>query len=414
MKWFIHDNDLHELPLGQEIIARLGWAGYGRAHALLETLTKLVPNDGKGIFQLPLAKPTDLGFWSRKFQQSEEETEQTFDVFEDARLIAPWRDNKVIYAPLLGERVDEYTKRKQKQLGDDDEPKGPSNGRRKKAKAAPDKLGSCAGDAEPKTASIADSQSYQDRNRNGHSQSYSHSYSSRHYRDIIPIDAQNKESKQENPNAEPQKQDGSKPSFPLLDMTVTQETVGSRFEMEQSHEEAIRLVSDGEFNLPALKSYDAVSELGDACCDAIREMKNQSFQGRVTCAEVMSRAMDILKLRGFDAPRGWLPVLKKLRTEGGPATAEAPEPFKPIRAKLEPERVLVDGSSALHFYEEPLKPFADLLVETAKYKGVPQSWAEAVPFLDCVIDGNIPHEELGAMIAVRDEIKSRIPARAAH
>jgi len=225
---------------------------------------------------------------------------------------------------------------------------------------------------------------------------------------------------------EPQRQEktGSKPSSFSHDMTMTQgeiETVGSRFQgIEHKLSEApfldevVHLISDGEFNIAALNSYDCVGDLTKDCGEAVRQMKNQPFLGRETCADIMGRVMDTLWLRGIKAPKGWLPVLKKLREQGRPATVEAPEPFKPIRARLEPERVLVDVSSALHFYEEPLKPFADLLVETAKYKGVPQSWAEAVPFLDCAIDGNIPHDELGAMIAVRNEIKSRIPQRHAH
>ncbi len=201
-------------------------------------------------------------------------------------------------------------------------------------------------------------------------------------------------------------------SFSSHDMT-TPETVGSRFEGLFA-EDVIHAVSDGEFNLAALKSYDCTSELADACRETVQQMQNQPFVGRATCAEVMSKAMNLLRLRSVDAPRGWLLVLKRLR-EGGPATVEAPGPFKPhIRPSVQPERVLMDVSSALHCYEEQLKPYTNVLMETARYKGVPQSFSEAVPFLDCAIDGDIPHDELGAMIAVRNEIQSRIPTRAAH
>ncbi len=405
MKWFAHDNDVHEMPLGQEIIARLGWAGYGRAHALLETLTKLVVNDGEGMFQLPLAKPTDLGFWSRKFQLSEQEVEETFDVFADARLIAPWRETQVIFAPLIGERLDEYTKRKNKRakkLDDGDGPKG-----RKKAKtSAPEELPTGSGDSEPKTPLLPDSQSYQDRNRHGHSQSQSHIHSSRQYRDSVPIDAQGKAEEKTNPEPQRREKTGSKPSpsFSSHDMTMTKKETVGRFQ-GQYGEDVIRAVSDGEFNLAALKSYEYTGELADACREAIEEMQNQPFDGRTTCAKVMGRTMEILDDQSIKAPAGWLPILKALRADGGPARIKlyVSPPFGHIAA----EDVLVDAASALHCYEEPLKPFNDLLVETAKYKGVPQSWDEAVPFLDCALDGDTPRDELGAMIAVRDKIQSR-------
>jgi len=219
--------------------------------------------------------------------------------------------------------------------------------------------------------------------------------------------------KQEPQRQEPRKagKAGSKPSPSLSshDMTMT----GQQFEGLFA-EDVIHAVSDGEFNLAALKSYDCTGELTDACRAAVQQMQNQPFVDRTTCAEIMSRAMEILDAQSIKAPRGWLPVLKKLRIEGGPARVGAPEPFKPVRPAVQPDQVLVDKSSALHFYEEPLKPFHDLLVETAKYRGVPQRWADAVPFLDCAIEGDIPPDELTGLIAVRDEIQSRIPARAAH
>ncbi|PYU58041.1 MAG: hypothetical protein DMG55_18050 [Acidobacteria bacterium] len=114
MKWWTHDSDLHNSPAMQEIIAELGLAGYGRANVLLETLAKYADHDGQFVFQMPLARPTDIKFWSREFRQSAEEVEHTFDIFEQAALIQPWREPKTICAPMLGARVDEWTKRKNK------------------------------------------------------------------------------------------------------------------------------------------------------------------------------------------------------------------------------------------------------------------------------------------------------------
>ncbi len=111
MKYFIHDNDLCDSPTMQSVIVELGLAGYGRAIIMLETLAKYVKNDGKFLFQLPLDRPMDISYWARKFQQTVEETERTFDAFERSALIGQWRETQTIFAPMLGERLDEYTKR---------------------------------------------------------------------------------------------------------------------------------------------------------------------------------------------------------------------------------------------------------------------------------------------------------------
>jgi hypothetical protein len=99
------------------VIAELGMAGYGQACVMLEILARENKNDGGYIFQLPLVRPTDLKFWAREFISSTQETERTFDVFEQADLIMPWRDSQIICAPLLGTRVDEWTRNKRNKRG---------------------------------------------------------------------------------------------------------------------------------------------------------------------------------------------------------------------------------------------------------------------------------------------------------
>jgi hypothetical protein len=192
-------------------------------------------------------------------------------------------------------------------------------------------------------------------------------------------------------------------------------TVADKFQNCPCTEELIEAISDGSFNVAVLKSYPATQELDAACREALKQMGNNCFDGRKTCAAIMSRAMEILRLRhGLDAPRGWLPVLKELRAQGGPATAEPTTPpnvFKPVRADIQPEDVITDPRSALHFFQERLKPYADLLVETVETQGVPQSWQEAVTFLDWANNTWHPYDK-AALIAVRDEIQSRIPASA--
>src|ERR1700738_4053518 len=107
------------------IRAELGWAGYGQAIAVLEILGE---ETKEGVqFQLPLTKATDLKFWSREFLTSPEETERIFDIFEQSDLILPWRDTQVICAPMLGNRLDEWTRRKQKHTKSRPQPEPPKN-----------------------------------------------------------------------------------------------------------------------------------------------------------------------------------------------------------------------------------------------------------------------------------------------
>ena len=113
MKWFTHDNDLSRTPQMQFVIAELGMAGYGQALIMLEVLSRETENDGRFQFQLPLTKTTDLRFWVRELHASNVlDVEHAFDVFEQASLITSWRETQIISAPMLGERVDHWTKRK--------------------------------------------------------------------------------------------------------------------------------------------------------------------------------------------------------------------------------------------------------------------------------------------------------------
>ena len=112
MKWFTHDCDLSKSPRMQAVIAELGPAGYGQALLLLEVLGR---ETRQGVqFQLPLTKATDLKFWSRELLTSPAETERILDIFEQSDLIAPWRESNIICAPMLAERLDEWSRRKLK------------------------------------------------------------------------------------------------------------------------------------------------------------------------------------------------------------------------------------------------------------------------------------------------------------
>jgi len=137
VKWYTHDGDLRNSPRMKAIIADLGMAGYGQAHIMLEILARESKDDSSCVFKLPLSKPTDLKFWSREFHLSPQETERVLDVFEESDLISPWRETQSICAPMLGERVDEWTKRKLKGKGrpkvePPQNPEPPENGNRQK------------------------------------------------------------------------------------------------------------------------------------------------------------------------------------------------------------------------------------------------------------------------------------------
>ena len=182
------------------------------------------------------------------------------------------------------------------------------------------------------------------------------------------------------------------------------ETVGERFHFEHTGtEETVRLISDGEFNSVTLDRYEYVEELGQACREAVRQMNQKRFKDRTTCAEIMDRAMKILDGEKIKAPSGWLPVIKTLRKEGGPATAS-----KSKTQQIQERGLNIFGpNSAFNWYAADLKPFEQILVETAV--PLPGCWSEAVQFLNTVITEH-PNTDLRKLIAVRDQIQERIPS----
>jgi hypothetical protein len=87
----------------------------------------------------------------------------------------------------------------------------------------------------------------------------------------------------------------------------------------------IEQLSDSEFDTQFLTTYDRTRELADSCRVAINELSAEVFRGRSTLADIMGMAMERLRENcGQDAPRGWLPVMRKLRqkTEYGPRMEE--------------------------------------------------------------------------------------------
>jgi hypothetical protein len=76
----------------------------------------------------------------------------------------------------------------------------------------------------------------------------------------------------------------------------------------------IELLSDGEFNTSYLSTYAHSAELIDCCKEAIRVLAHRPFQGRRSLADLMGKAMELLRSdHELNAPRGWLPIIQKLR-----------------------------------------------------------------------------------------------------
>lgn len=65
-----------------------------------------------------------------------------------------------------------------------------------------------------------------------------------------------------------------------------------------------------------LTVFNKRDSLRRSCVKAIIELGSVPFEGKLTCAALMGRAMEILR-REFhaDAPNGWVPILKRLRQE---------------------------------------------------------------------------------------------------
>ena len=78
----------------------------------------------------------------------------------------------------------------------------------------------------------------------------------------------------------------------------------------------IPVISDGKFDVGYLSVYRYQQELEECCQLALYELSDEPFQGSASCAKVMGRAMELLReTYSLDAPRGWVPVMRKLREE---------------------------------------------------------------------------------------------------
>ena len=86
--------------------------------------------------------------------------------------------------------------------------------------------------------------------------------------------------------------------------------------------EIISRVTDEEFDVEYLDGYSHTEELARCCWDAVQDLADEPYLGRVSNARVMGAAMEKLR-RGYcqDAPKGWVPVMRKLRGKSKGAAA---------------------------------------------------------------------------------------------
>jgi hypothetical protein len=157
------------------------------------------------------------------------------------------------------------------------------------------------------------------------------------------------------------------------------------YDSERSQWKAIiHLVSNGEFNFIALDRYSCTAELIDCCRKALARFDHINEPDRKTHAEIMGTAMELLKTSyGLNAPPGWYPVMKQLR--GVDASLRNPSGRTEYDLSYQPEDILSDSFSPLHFFEAELKPFRERIVKAAITHGTPKAFADGAVFLDAVI-----------------------------
>ena len=147
----------------------------------------------------------------------------------------------------------------------------------------------------------------------------------------------------------------------------------------------IRDLSDQEFDCTFLKPYEHTDELMWACNAALRELSDEPFEGRKSRARVMGLAMEQLRsVHKLDAPRGWLPAMKRLRTE-------SPE-LKSLRGKENPCRLPIlfciefaDRDQVMSKLTEQEPQLKELLDAVAERLGTPNDYPELGWYLNAVM-----------------------------
>lgn len=147
-------------------------------------------------------------------------------------------------------------------------------------------------------------------------------------------------------------------------------------------------LSDEEFDCTFLKSYQHTDELLWACDAALKELSDEPFEGRKSRARVMGLAMEYLRSgHKLDAPPGWLPAMKRLRTK-------SPE----LRSLLDKKTGRLLGPSTILFCIEFADTYGvvrklteqeprlkELLISVAERIGTPNDHLELGWYLNAVM-----------------------------
>jgi hypothetical protein len=169
-------------------------------------------------------------------------------------------------------------------------------------------------------------------------------------------------------------------------------TIGEVFKYAKSG-----TISDREFDEKFLSTYPHEAELNSCCDQAIQELADEPYVGRLSCARVMGRAMELLKsAHHLDVPRGWVPVMRKLRATKeqksryekyfGLVVHEAP----PVPA----EELLSHPVSSIHTIDRDddqllalmnERPDVNAVFKTLAKHAVPTSWSEGLNFMNAAI-----------------------------
>jgi hypothetical protein len=98
-------------------------------------------------------------------------------------------------------------------------------------------------------------------------------------------------------------------------------TIGDHVQISgaSSIEEILRRISDSRFNPKYLGRFEHLGPLRECCLQAVADLAGEAFDGNRSFANVMGRAMGLLRERhSVNAPRGWVPVMRALRAAPPP------------------------------------------------------------------------------------------------
>ena len=207
------------------------------------------------------------------------------------------------------------------------------------------------------------------------------------------------------------KESDSKPANPIRSFTSTadltktfppaDETVGKRVQAAKNNLELlIDLITDGEFETGALEAYDHIDTLREVCFEVVEGMRANLFIDRLTCVKIMERINKVIRdEHGVNPPKGWVPVLRKLKVGGAiklPTSA----------------RDVFSCRAIWSLYQNELAPYKEILQAAEASFGVCRdTYKDAAEFLAKVAD-RLP-EPIPALQAVRTAMMARVRVVAA-